>query len=218
LLEVTRAIRRTVAPGFAVAVKLNSADFQRGGFAGSDALEVIAALGEERVDLLEISGGTYERAVMFDERAPDTSTRREAFFLDFAEKARAATRTPLMLTGGFRTRAAMDAALASGAVDVIGMARPLAVEPELPAALLEGRSLGARSPRLATGCRTLDAIVTGSWHQQQLRRMGRGLEPVPSLSRSGALLLYVADALRSGRGGMGRARPAGGPWIRAKAG
>jgi len=179
-------------------VKLNSADFQRGGFDEADAMEVIAALGDERVDLLEISGGTYERAVMFGERAPVSTRQREAFFLDFAEQARAVARMPLMLTGGFRTRAAMDGALASGAVDVIGMARPLAVEPELPAALLRGESTGARSRRLATGWKTLDSLITGSWYQQQLRRMGRGLEPKLSLSRGSALATYVADSLRHG--------------------
>lgn len=199
LLEIARAIRAAVAPAFAVAVKLNSADFQRGGFGEDDAMEVVAALGEERVDLLEISGGTYEHAVMFGEKAAGSTRRREAFFLDFAERAKAIARMPLMLTGGFRTRAAMESALASGAVDVIGMARPLALEPELPAALLSGKSLGARAPRLATGWKTLDSVITGSWYQAQLRRMGRGLEPDPTLSRTGALLLFFKDALRHGR-------------------
>ncbi len=206
LLEVTRAIRGAVAPGFAVAVKLNSADFQRGGFGDDDALEVIEALGDERVDLLEVSGGTYERAVMFGESAPESTRRREAFFLDFAERARSVARMPLMLTGGFRTRSAMDAALASGAVDVIGMARPLAVEPELPAALLGGTSLGAHTPRLATGWKTLDSIVTGAWYQAQIRRMGRGLDPSASLSRGGALASYVGELLRHGSSGLRRRR------------
>lgn len=199
LVEVVRAIRAAVAPSFAVAVKLNSADFQRGGFGEDDAMEVIAALGDERLDLLEISGGTYERAAMFDERAPASTRSREAFFLDFAERARAVARMPLMLTGGFRTRAAMERALASGAVDVVGMARPLVLEPELPAALLAGTRDGARAaPGLATGWKTLDALVVGTWHQQQIRRMGRGLDPAPSLSRSGALWHTAVDALGSG--------------------
>jgi 2,4-dienoyl-CoA reductase-like NADH-dependent reductase (Old Yellow Enzyme family) len=157
---------------------------------------VIAALGDERIDLLEISGGTYERAAMFDERAPASTRQREAFFLDFAERARAVARMPLMLTGGFRTRAAMESALASGAVDVIGLARPLAVEPELPAALLGGAPRGAGAPSLATGWKKLDSVVTNSWYQHQLRRMGRGLEPAMSLSRGGALASYVTDFLR----------------------
>ncbi len=198
LVDIVRAIRASVAPGFAVAVKLNSADFQRGGFGESDAMEVIAALGEERVDLLEISGGTYEHAVMFGEQAPASTRSREAFFLDFAERARAVARMPLMLTGGFRSRAAMQDALASGAVDVIGMARPLAVEPELPAALLREDCAGARLRPLTTGWKTLDSLITGSWYQQQLRRMGRGLEPKPSLSRGGALATYLAGSLRRG--------------------
>ncbi len=205
LLEVLRAVRRAVGPSFPVGVKLNSADFQRGGIGEDDALAVVEALSAEGADLLEISGGTYERTAMFDEPAAST-LRREAFFLAFAERARRVAEVPLMLTGGFRSRAAMEAALAGGAVDVVGLARPLAVEPDLPAALLAGRSDRARPVRLGTGFRTLDAMVVGSWHQRQLRRMGRGEEPDLSLSRTGALLLYVSDFVREGRARVRGAR------------
>ena len=103
------AIRSAVGPRFAVGIKLNSADFQRGGIEEEETLELLAALEAGGVDLIEISGGTYERPVMM---APQrASTReREAYFLDFAERARAAVRTPLMLTGGFHTAAGMGAA------------------------------------------------------------------------------------------------------------
>lgn len=61
------------------------------------------------------------------------STAREAFFLEFAREIRAKVpNVPLMVTGGFRTRAGMEAALAEGACDLIGIARPAVLEPDLP--------------------------------------------------------------------------------------
>ena len=206
LLEVVRAVRAAVSDDFAVAVKLNSADFQRGGFSQEQSLEVIAALNAEGIDLLEISGGTYEKAAMFSEHQRESTQKREAFFLQFAERARAVAKMPLMLTGGFRTADGMNQALASGAIDVVGMARPLALEPDLPAALLSGTRAAAIEVQLSTGRATLDSMITGSWYQHQLRRMGRGCEPKPSLSRTAAIVHYLIDYLRHGRARVRRAR------------
>jgi 2,4-dienoyl-CoA reductase-like NADH-dependent reductase (Old Yellow Enzyme family) len=197
LLEVVRAMRSAVGPTFPVGVKLNTADFQRGGFDASDAVEVAAMLEAERVDLLELSGGTYERGVMFGEAPPKESTRaREAFFLEQAELVRAKVKTPLLLTGGFRTRAGMEDALTSGAVDVIGLARPLAVEPDLPSRLLSGEADGGTPVKLHTGLAALDAILTGSWYQVQLVRLAEGQASNVQASRWSALQWYVRDLLR----------------------
>ena len=178
--------------GVTLAVKLNSADFQRGGFSEQESMAVIERLEAEGVDLLEVSGGTYEAAVMFDERAPksESTRKREAFFLDYAERVRERTKMPLMVTGGFRTRAGMEDALAGGAVDLVGLARPLAVEPDLSARLLSGEADRALPVRLATGWKKLDAIVQGGWHQAQIERMARGKAPHPGLSRFLAVLKY----------------------------
>jgi 2,4-dienoyl-CoA reductase-like NADH-dependent reductase (Old Yellow Enzyme family) len=194
LREVVSAVRRAVGPGFPVGVKLNTADFQRGGFTEEEGVEVARMLESLGIDLLELSGGTYERAVMFAEGPPRESTlRREAFFLDQAEKIRAVVKTPLLLTGGFRTRGAMDEALASGAVDVVGLARPLCLEPDLAARLLSGATAAAAEVKLHTGVRALDSMLTGAWYEVQLGRMGRGLAPDPALWRARAVAWYVRD-------------------------
>ncbi len=192
LIEIVRGVRSAVSSRFAVGLKLNSADFQRGGFDASESMEVLEALDAEGLDLLEISGGTYESAVMFEETQPthESSRAREAFFLSYAEEARARVRTPLMLTGGFRTKHGMNDALQSGAIDVVGLARPLAIEPELPQLLLRGTREHARAVKLATGIKKIDAIVQGGWYQAQIDRMARGRNPDPSLSRALAMLRY----------------------------
>jgi 2,4-dienoyl-CoA reductase-like NADH-dependent reductase (Old Yellow Enzyme family) len=190
LLEVVRAVRAAVGDERAVGLKLNSADFQRGGFTMEESLEVVRSL--EGVDLLEISGGTYEAAAMFEERNKAESTRRrEAFFLDYAERVREVSSIPLMVTGGFRTRAGMEDAIASGATDVVGLARPLAVEPDLPGRLLDGTADAALPIRLAVGIKKLDALIQGGWYQLQLDRMGRGHPADPKLSRVRAVINYV---------------------------
>lgn len=187
LLEVVRAVRAAVTKGFALAVKLNSADFQRGGFSEAESMSVVEALSDEGIDLLEISGGTYEAAAMFD--GADARTRsREAYFLEYAERVRQHARMPLMVTGGFRTASGMAEAVASGATDVIGLARPLALEPDLAARLLSAEAERARSGLRGFGAKKLDALVDAAWHEQQLARMGRGLAPDPQLNRLSSVL------------------------------
>ncbi len=147
LLRIVEAVRAQVGSGFTVSVKLNSSDFQKGGFAPGESIQVARWLEGAGVDLIEVSGGSYEQPAMMDmdgmearyeEEKRESTRAREAYFLVYAEEMRAAVKTPLMVTGGFRTRAGMEAALASGACDVIGMARPLCVDPNIPAKLLTG--------------------------------------------------------------------------------
>ncbi len=194
--EVLRAVRTAVGTGFPVGVKLNSADFQRGGFEEGESLDVVRMVVAEGIDLLEVSGGTYEAPLMFGDGADAgarASTRaREAYFLDYAEKVRALVPVPLMVTGGFRTAAGMEAALQSGAVDIIGLGRPLCVDPHLPAALLDGRATDVPRPRLDTGVRELDGMIEGGWYLAQLQRMGAGAPPDPGLWRSRAVWTYLA--------------------------
>lgn len=192
VLEVARAVRAAVSPGFAVGIKLNSADFQRGGFADDESVALVEALDAEGLDLLEVSGGTYESAKMFEETMPtrESSRRREAFFQGYVEMVRERVKTPILLTGGLRTRGGMEHALASG-VDVVGLARPIALEPDLPARLLDGTTDAARPVRLATGVKTLDSIIQGSWYQTQIDRMAHGQDPDPDLGRWRPVLRYV---------------------------
>jgi len=219
VLEIVRAIRAATGPTFTLAVKLNSADFQRGGFEVGEATEVVRALEAEGVDLIEISGGSYESPAMTgsEVRRQRASTRaREAYFLDYAEQIRAATKVPLMLTGGLRSAAAMAEAISSGAVDVVGLARPFTYEPDLPAKILAGTSTGAARIRLRTGMRKTDDLAELAWYQQQMLRLARGCEPRPSMTAWGALLRAGRRMLRGSPKRMLAAR-AGGPGAEARA-
>src|ERR1700758_72746 len=113
LLEVVRRIRATVSPWFAVAVKLNSADFQRGGFDADDAAKVIAMLEPLGVDLVELSGGSYESPAMAGRPTDGRTAAREAYFLELATELAKTSPLPLMLTGGIRNRETAERVLAS---------------------------------------------------------------------------------------------------------
>lgn len=189
VLEVYQAMRQAVGAQFPIGIKLNSADFQRGGFTEEESLDTIRALADAGIDLIEISGGTYEAPAMTGVKVGKTpvkeSTRlREAYFLEFAEKARAAVATPLVVTGGFRTAAGMAQAIESGAVDMVGLARMLAIEPDAPRKLLTGKPTTHQVRPITTGIKAIDklGLLEISWYTGQLKRIGRGEAPKPKES------------------------------------
>ncbi|WP_280234930.1 nitroreductase family deazaflavin-dependent oxidoreductase [Nocardia cyriacigeorgica] len=210
-LELIRRIRSAVSPGFGVGIKLNSADFQRGGFTEDESRAVIEQIAAERIDLIEISGGSYESPAMMGRAA---STRaREAYFLEYAQSVRELAATvPLAVTGGFRSRAAMTEAVASGACDIVGLGRPTAVHTAAAAAILDGTDrLHTPTIRLglprrlteAAGVKSLDGALDLQWHSDQLHLIGAGAEPDPTRSPWSTALTMVKrnglDSLRSRR-------------------
>ena len=221
LLEVVRAVRRAVGRDFPVALKLNSDDFRKGGFSHAECLQVVQWLNGELLDLLELSGGTYEqpRLLGVEGRAEDampvrTSTRaREAYFLDYAAAVRKVARMPLMVTGGFRTRAAMEAAL-DGDCDVVGLGRPLCWQPDFPRRLLartaddvepiEDRmkfaQRGWRSPTSGLLlARTLNTFGAQSWYYCQLFRLADGRPADLDRGMLASLVEYLRDELATSR-------------------
>ncbi|WP_299395824.1 NADH:flavin oxidoreductase/NADH oxidase family protein [Pelagibius sp.] len=139
LREVIRAVRAAGGADFVVAAKLNSSDFQKGGFTHEESIETARMLEREGVDLLEISGGTFETPVAYQHATQKQSTAaREAYFLDYARDIKRALGIPVMVTGGFRSAAVMRQALAEDATDLIGMGRPFILDPAFPRKLLAG--------------------------------------------------------------------------------
>jgi len=194
LLSCVARVRAAVGPEVPVAVKLNSADFQRGGFDFNESLQVAKWLEEASVDLIEISGGTYEQPRLLnlegmepvEEQSVAASTRaREAYFVDFAEAMRKEINIPLMVTGGLRRLDAMNAALETGCADMIGIGRPMCVMTDAPAQLLNGvselprfedtLSLLPKALKFLNGIklvRTVGAFATQYWFYEQIAALG----------------------------------------------
>ena len=147
LLDIVNTVRAAVGADFPVAVKLNSADFQKGGFAFEDSLQVAQWLEQAGVDLIEISGGTYEQPKLLGvegleeeekQNVAQSTQMREAYFVDFALAMQEKVSIPLMVTGGFRRREVMEQAIESGSADMVGLGRPMCVMTDAPARLMRG--------------------------------------------------------------------------------
>jgi len=127
IFESIDAIRHVVGSNFPMALKINSSDLLEGGLESEDVLKVIAEIDQTSIDLIDISGGTYFPGA----KSASDATSSGAYFIDFAKKARSKTTKPLMLTGGFKTFQQANEAINEGSIDIVGIARALALEPEL---------------------------------------------------------------------------------------
>lgn len=194
LLEVVAAVRSAIGPAFPLAVKLNASDFQRGGFTNAECVGLVKILNGAGIDLLELSGGSLEQPKVVgvsvkdegeDGRRP-LDAAREAYFVAFAGAVRRVARMPVMVTGGFRTVAAMVDALERGDLDVVGLGRPLIADPQTPNRLLSGEAPRALAPE-----ETLNVFHIMPWNNMQLERLGDGLDPDLALDGSAAAAAFV---------------------------
>lgn len=215
LMETVAAVRAEVGRDFAVGVKINSADFQKGGFAFDDCITVAGWLAAAGVDLLEVSGGTYEQPAMMDmdgldarEEPQQASTRaREAYFVELAMALMAGTTPPLLVTGGFRTRAAMAQAVDAG-IAMVGIGRPLCAAPDCVADLLAGHIAELPRPeaalRIGPGLlgphspiklvRAMNGFAAQAWYYQQIRHVAAGRDAVAGLNPFSAFLAEQREA------------------------
>lgn len=208
LLDIVRAVRAAVSPSFAVAVKLNSADFQRGGFGADDARRVIEMLEPLGVDLVELSGGSYESPAMTGRPADDRTQAREAYFLDLAKDLVRTSPLPLMLTGGITKRSTADRVLDS-AVAVIGMGTALAVTPDLPERWRQGREADRHMRPVTWSDKALASAASMAQVRHQMRRLARGSSTRPGTHPAIALLSEQRKqrrALRSYRAWLAKSR------------
>ncbi|MEU3278613.1 NADH:flavin oxidoreductase/NADH oxidase family protein [Streptomyces antibioticus] len=209
LLDIVHAVRATVSPSFAVAVKLNSSDFQRGGFGADDARQVIEMLAPLGVDLVELSGGSYESPAMTGRPADDRTQAREAYFLDLAEDLVTTSPLPLMLTGGITRRATAERVLDSG-VSVLGMGTALAVTPDLPERWRQDREADRAMRPVTWSDKALASAAGMAQVRHQMRRLARGGTTRPGTHPAIALLSERRKqrrALRSYRAWLSKSRP-----------
>ena len=218
LIDTVKTVREAVGPDFPVAVKLNSADFQKGGFAFDDSLQVAQWLQDAGVDLLGISGGTYEQPKLLgvagiEEEEPQhvahSTQMREAYFVDFALAMRERVSIPLMVTGGFRRRDVMEQAIGSGGADLIGVGRPMCVMTDAPDRLLQGL---AELPRFEARLslfppwlgflnrvdtvRTIASFGVQYWYYAQLDALGNSRRAAPDMTVFAATRKVISQQRR----------------------
>ncbi|WMT38964.1 NADH:flavin oxidoreductase/NADH oxidase family protein [Paenibacillus sp. D2_2] len=193
LVEIYYAIRNQVGDNFPIGLKLNSADFQRGGFTEEESMQVLQKTSEIGIDLIEISGGNYENPKMFIADASDRTKKREAYFLDYAAKARQLISVPLVVTGGFKSEEGMTEAIASGAIDMVGIGKAFTLVPDLPNQIFQGKYNTVQIQPIRTGVKWVDskaAMLEIGWYEQQLERISKGKRPNPDYSVWLSLIKY----------------------------
>lgn len=185
ILEIAHAIRQRVPSTFVVGIKLNSAEFQDKGFDPEECRELCRKLEANQFDFVELSGGTYEELSYKHRR--DSTRKREAFFLEFADViAPALTRTKTYVTGGFKTTGAMVRSL--GTVDGVGLARAACQEFHLPRDMLAGTVSGAIQIAIAEDDYSIGYIAGGT----QIRQVGKGHDPIDLSDPKNVEVLMVA--------------------------
>ncbi|MGO3327275.1 oxidoreductase [Gordonia sp. (in: high G+C Gram-positive bacteria)] len=202
LLEVVAAVRDTVGADVPVGVKLNSKDFTHGGFENDESLAVAVALAEAGIDLLEISGGSYEEPAMTGVAVGQKERAHEAYFIDFARQVRHETSVPLLLTGGMRTPAHMEALVADDIVDVVGIGRPMTFVPDYPSRVLAGDRPRLPQNPPTVGYRPANGYLELAWHNDQLHRIAAGRAP----QRRPGLRTLVRSMARISKAAIAQAR------------
>ena len=193
LLDVIAAVRASVPADFCVAVKLNSADFQRGGFDVNDAQAVVQMLNDCAVDLVELSGGSYEAPAMQGESKDGRSLAREAYFLEFAAQIAKTAKMPVMVTGGVRRKVIAEQVLQQG-VALVGMATALAMNPQLPNLWRAGQVINGAQPKVGLKDKVIAALATMAIVKRQLQRLGDGNQPKPHVN---AVFTLIRDRFRT---------------------
>ena len=201
-LEIIKKCRAEVGTDFPISVKLNSADFQKGGFTADESIQVAKMLEGASVDIIEISGGSYEQPKQIgaddlsinperSEQRRESTIAREAYFLEYAKNIREAVSLPLMVTGGFRSKEGIENALQSNICQIVGVGRPLCADPHCIKKMIDGElevlpsfektlSLGPwifspSSP--ITLIQVINAFGAMAWFYQQIKRMADDLMP-----------------------------------------
>jgi 2,4-dienoyl-CoA reductase (NADPH2) len=191
---VVKEVRARVSPGFAVSVKLNSADFQRGGFSLEDAKQVVSMLNPMGVDLLELSGGSYEAPAMHGQARDGRTLAREAYFLEFARDIASVAGMPIMVTGGIRRLPVAEQVLDSG-IDMVGIGTALALNPDLPLEWKAGKASAPVLRAITWKNKVLASIAYMSMVKHQLRRLSRGRTPNAAVMPAFAFLEQQFDTL-----------------------
>ncbi|MGJ4731305.1 NADH:flavin oxidoreductase/NADH oxidase family protein [Leptospira levettii] len=181
LIEVIQAVRKSVKPEFIVSVKINSSDFQKGGFQFEDATSVINMIQKLGVDFIEISGGNYEAPAMQGIAKDGSTLAREAYFLDFAREVTKVVSVPIMVTGGITRKQIAESVLESG-VSLVGIATALALNPNLPKEWKENKESNLRLPIPNWKSKTLTGLATMSMVRYQLQRLAKGKMPNVNLT------------------------------------
>ena len=178
LKEIYLGMREELGKDFPIGIKINSTDFKEDGLTEEDSLKTIIELANLGLDFVEISGGTYERPAMMGTTSKSTN---QVFFAEYSKKLKQKIDIPVVVTGGIRSINAMNTLLNDNTTDLIGIARPLTIDPNIPNKIKQGTYTIVETTRVSTGVKKLDKIF-GSllgivYYQVLMQNIAKGKEP-----------------------------------------
>lgn len=192
LMEVLTRVEGLRDETFAISVKLNSADFQRGGFDIQDAQRVVEMLSAHSVDFVELSGGSYESPAMQGKTADGRTLQREAYFLEFAKQIAQASSLPIMTTGGIKRLNTAKTVVSSGP-ELVGIASALAFTPNLVDTWQQKPDFVSPAKVIRWKDKTLSGLATMALVTKQLRLLGQNKKTNPNAS---PILTLILDQVR----------------------
>lgn len=184
VVEIYKGIRQAVGEKFPIGIKLNSADFQKGGFSHEESIIVAKTLSDLGMDLIELSGGSYESPVMTGVQVKESTFKREAYFLEFAKDIKNVIHCPLMVTGGFRTKKFIEESLEREELDIVGLGRALCLDPDFSKKLLKNEAVESLVQPLSSGFKFIDKLFPLEiiWYTMQIHLLGKKQNPQPRAS------------------------------------
>jgi len=188
LINIVSQVRAVCSKEFIVMVKLNSADFQKNGFSFDDSCEVVNRLEALGVDVVELSGGSYEAPAMQGQTRDDTTLAREAYFLEFAQALVSKTDIPLMTTGGIKRAEVAEKVVKEGCA-LVGLASALAITPDLSKKWQQEWAYSGIIPHCTWKDKSLASLANMAMVRRQLRRLGNNLTTLRNPSPLWSLIL-----------------------------
>lgn len=173
-VRVLERVRSVVGHDFPVGVRFVGDECIRGGYSTPDARVMAVRLARAGADVISLSaGGKFEDARVIEgeplypytgysgDRCMPGAAYADGTNLPIPEAVRAALResgleTPVVAAGKIGTRALADAVLAKGQGDLVGMARALLADPDLPRKWRDNREDTVVRCVYGNVCKTLD--------------------------------------------------------------
>ena len=200
LRTIVRSIRENTGTDFALSVRINVSDYLPNGFTMAEAIKTIQWLESDTVDLVDLSGGSYDRSISFERKYRHPT--REDLFTKIAKQVKKSVSIPIMITGTLRSGSYMNSIIEKGWVDAIGMARPLLCDVEFPAKLVDGFMGRVEEPRYNLKFSDpMERIVKEIfWYYEQIHRLsiGSGVDLDLDIEDSFIAVLTRENALTEG--------------------
>lgn len=135
LSEILDSIRAEVGAGFPIELRMSGSELFDEGYDLETGVQ-IAKMIEDKVDLIHVSAGTYQRG--FGITHPSMFTEHGVNVYLAAEIKKHVSK-PVATVGGLNSPEQMEEIIASGKADIVEMARALLADPQLPNKVMENR-------------------------------------------------------------------------------